>query len=169
MLTPAATIAFVGFGDAQRQLVLPLARRGVTLRAFDATQARERIEAAGVDPVSTLAEAMRGARLVVGAADCGVSLQNVAPLLAAGQIYLDLAGPAPPDDIALLESRGAQYLAGRAGATVLLKGTRAETLAAALDSMGCPARAVTTLPDAGQQTAPLPDILSTPLRRGELP
>lgn len=169
MLTPAATIAFVGFGDAQRLLVLPLARRGVTLRAFDATQAPERIEAAGVDPVGTLADALRGARLVVGAADCGESLQNIASLLAAGQIYLDLAGPALPDGIAVLESRGAHYIAGRAGTPLLLMGMRADALAAALDSMGCAARAVTTLPDTSLQTAPLPDILSTPLRRGELP
>jgi hypothetical protein len=169
LLTPAATIAFVGFGDAERLLALPLTRRGITIRAFDAAQSREQIEAAGADPASTPAAALRGARLVVMAADCGVSLRSVAPLLSAGQICLDLAGPALPDDIALMESGNAHYIAGRTGTPLLLRGARAIALAAALDSMGCPALAVEQLPDAELQPRPLPDILTAPLRRGELP
>jgi hypothetical protein len=192
LLTPASAITILGCGDLGRRMALPLAQRGATVRAWDrqlesgdGPLMHLGIEAAGVDPASTLADALHGARLVIAAVDAALSpelARSVAPLLAAGQVYLDLSGCA--DDIhqvnaALVERCGAHHVAGLLDESLLLAGKRAGSLAAALDTLGCPARAVASLPQRGgpdyhaatKGSALVHDAAAgrAPWRRGELP
>jgi 3-hydroxyisobutyrate dehydrogenase-like beta-hydroxyacid dehydrogenase len=193
LLTPASAIALIGFGDKGRRVAVPLAQRGVAVRAWDrqlaaASSSRQmcaRIEAAGVDPASTLVEALRGARLVIVAVDaaaCRELAQAAAPLLAAGQVYLDLSGCSTEvhqGNALLVERSGAHHVAGQLDTPLLLAGARAASLAAALATLGLPARAIDRLPpcsaadyhDAPAKAANFRDAAasSAPLRRGELP
>lgn len=160
MLTPASSIALIGFGEVCQRIAVPLARRGVALRAHDlllhandaGNPMRARIEAAGVDPAGTLEEALRGARLViaaVGNASSSALVRSVAPLLTGGQIYLNLGNLSTSghqESATLIERQGAHYVAGQPGARLRLAGTKAEVLAAALESLGCPALAVAAVP-----------------------
>jgi 3-hydroxyisobutyrate dehydrogenase-like beta-hydroxyacid dehydrogenase len=160
LLTPASFIAVIGFGETGLRIATPLARRGVALRAHDllldasgtSQQMRARIEAAGVDPAGTLADALRGARLVIAAVGNGASrslVQSAAPQLVSGQVYLDLSGAATDvhlGNATLIERSGAQYVAGDPGTPLLLAGIKAASLAEALETLGCPARAIANLP-----------------------
>jgi 3-hydroxyisobutyrate dehydrogenase-like beta-hydroxyacid dehydrogenase len=160
LLTPASSIAVIGFGEVGRRIAVPLARRGVALRAHDrllhatatSRQMRERIEAAGLDAASTVVDALRGARLVIAAVGRLASrglVQEVAPQLTSGQLYLNLSNIPTAEHLesaALVERHGAHYLAGLADTPLLLAGARAETLAAALENLGCSARAVAVEP-----------------------
>jgi len=160
LLTPASSIAVIGFGEVGRRLALPLARRGAALRAHDRlldasatmVQMRERMEAAGVDPANTVAEALRGARLVIAAVGGSASrelVQEVAPQLTSGQVLLNLSHIPTAEHLecaALVQRQGALYMAGLAGTPLLLAGFRADALADALETLGCPARAVAAVP-----------------------
>ncbi len=160
MLTPASSIAVIGFGEVGRRIAVPLARRGVALRAHDrlltatatSRQMRERMEAAGLDAASTIVDALRGARLVIAAVGDPASrelVQEVAPQLTSGQVYLNLCRIPTAEHLesaALVERHGAYYIAGLADTPLLLAGARADALAAALENLGCSARAVTLEP-----------------------
>lgn len=191
MLTPASTIAIVGFGAQAAQLAAVLAPRGCALRAFDlrlrdialGPATRLRIESAGVDAMNDLAAALRGARLVVF--DAAPPDQVVAALLVQGQLVLDLhpGGDAQPG---LVRAQGAHYLCGAcetvAGATVsqrlLIAGDHAAACAEALRGLGLPtevaewsspparptADTADAGADAGDRPAPRPTV-----HRGELP
>jgi len=184
MLTPASSIAIIGFSDRGRSLGAQLAAHGCLLRAYDsmldAESTRElmqdHIEASGVDAKHTLAEALRGAKLVIATVDARHSAEtarSAAALLVDGQIYLDLSG-APAsihrDNALLIEGSGAQHVVGQLHTTLSLTGRAAAGLAEALQSLGCFAHAVNTLPPAEPHVPGHYETIrpETP-RRGELP
>ncbi len=169
MLTPASTIAVLGFGEVGRRIAVPLARRGVALRAHDqqldasATnrQMRARMEAAGVDPANSIADALRGARLVIAAVGSSATrelLQGVAPQLTRGQVLLNLSHIPTAEHLecaAQVERQGALYIAGLADSPLLLAGARAQSLASALETLGCPARAIAAEPQCLTSSQPV--------------
>ena len=155
MLTPASTIAIVGFGGGCHRIAAALAPRGCTLRVFDPgiagpADGGERalqLEALGVDVATSLVEALRGARLVV--LDDSSAREQLIPALLSGQTLLDLH---PVSDSAA--SSPERYLCGRfqpdggtAGSAPLwINGAGADQLANALTAMGLATRAVESLP-----------------------
>ena len=167
MITPASTISVIGFGEAGGILGEELARRGCALRAYDilldgpGTRAamQRRIEDAGVDPAFSLADAVRGAKLVISAvtaSSAGEVARDAAAHLAGGQVFLDINSVSPDrkrGDAALVEAAGASYVEAavmapvppqRLAVPMLLGGARAAQLAPALNALGCNARAVAT-------------------------
>ena len=101
MLPPSASIAFIGFGEAGGILGQDLARQGCRVQAYDilldaaATRAAvlSKLAAAGVDPVPDLAGALHGAKLVISAVTATAATdvaRAAAPLLQAGQVFLDI-------------------------------------------------------------------------------
>lgn len=186
MLTPASTVAIIGFGTTGQRLAVQLSQRGCAVRASDrlldaaATRApmQARMQAAGVDPAYTLAAALRGARLVLASigADSSASLaRSIAPLLQQGQTYLELSGATAAVRAAnatLVERSGARYVAGHAAQPLLLAGACARELAQALQALGCAATAIATQPQTAFPDEALVESATThlaPLRRGELP
>jgi 3-hydroxyisobutyrate dehydrogenase-like beta-hydroxyacid dehydrogenase len=124
MLTPSATIACIGFGQVGARLGGALARRGSAVRAYDLrlndpiTRASmtERIDTAGVDPVFTLRDCLRGAKLVISAvppAHTDEVAAAAAALLQPGQLFLD-ANVLEPErrraNAARVRSAGAEYV-----------------------------------------------------------
>lgn len=183
MLTPASSIAIIGFSENGRSLGTQLAARGCLLRAYDpmldGESTRElmqdHIEASGLDAKHTLAEALRGAKLVIAtvdARDSAATARSAAALLVDGQIYLDLSGAAAAvhrDNALLIEGSGAQHVVGQLQTTLSLTGPAADSLAEALQTLGCSARAVVDLPpDLPLVPGHYETILPAP-RRGELP
>ena len=165
MLPPSATIAIIGFGEAGAILGEELASRGMAVRAFDillqdpgAREAMQRrIGDAGAFAADSLAEALRGAKLVISAVTASES-RNVArdagALLQSGQTLLDINSVSPDSkrgNAALVEAAGAHYVEAAVMAPVpplrlkvpmLLGGARAAELAPALNALGFDARAV---------------------------
>ncbi|MDR2215945.1 MAG: DUF1932 domain-containing protein, partial [Nevskiaceae bacterium] len=158
MLTPAATIAFIGFGEAGGLLGQALARRGCAVRAYDILPAiTARIKAAGADPARTLADCVRGAKLVISAVtatSAGEVAAQAATLMQPGQIFLDINSVSPESkraNAARVESVGADYVEAAVMAPVpphglavpmLLGGARAAELSAGLNALGFSTRAV---------------------------
>jgi predicted dinucleotide-binding enzyme len=173
MLTPASTIAIIGFGALGQHLTAQLSPRGCSLRVHDsrldadATRAdlQQRIQAAGADPATSIAAAVRGAKLVI-------ATEGSPALLTEGQIYLDFAadtGMQREQHARLVETHGAHHVAAVALPGLMLAGRKAQDLAAALTALGLNAQAVATLPPAATASPQVPATNLTPLRRGELP
>ncbi len=102
MLTSSATVCVIGFGDSGAMVGAALAQRGHAVRAWDLLlddpahreMMRSRIAAALVDPASSLADAVRGAKLVVCAVDDAAAATvkcDISALLVAGQELVDVA------------------------------------------------------------------------------
>jgi 3-hydroxyisobutyrate dehydrogenase-like beta-hydroxyacid dehydrogenase len=191
MLPPSATITVLGFGTAGHMLGAALARRGCAVRAYDllleesATRAamQQRIEDAGVDPAFTLTSALRGAKLIINTATAAASQEltrDASPLLAAGQIFLDITSTplgTRLSNATMIEARGASYVEAvvaaplnRLATPMLLAGARANELSPALNALGF---ATSTALDkisaersACNSRAELPN---RSVRRGELP
>jgi 3-hydroxyisobutyrate dehydrogenase-like beta-hydroxyacid dehydrogenase len=167
MITPSSAIAFIGFGEAGSILGEELARRGCSVRAYDillddaagAARMRHRIELAGAEAAFTLAQALRGAKLVISAVTAASASQvarDSAALLAAGQVYMDINSVAPGgkrDAAQLIEARGAHYLEAavmapvppqRLAVPMLLGGGKAAELSTALNALGFATRAAST-------------------------
>jgi prephenate dehydrogenase len=101
LLTSSATVCIIGFGDSGAAVGAALAQRGHVVRAWDLLlddptrreMMRSRIAAALVDPATSLADAVSGAKIVVcavdGAAAARVRLE-VTALLVAGQELMDV-------------------------------------------------------------------------------
>jgi 3-hydroxyisobutyrate dehydrogenase-like beta-hydroxyacid dehydrogenase len=165
MITPSSTIAFIGFGEAGSILGAELARRGCSVRAYDillddaaeSARMRHRIELAGADVAPTLQAALRGAKLVISAVTATSASQvarDSAALLAIGQVYMDINSVAPGnkrDSAQRIEARGAHYLDAavmapvppkRLAVPMLLGGSNAAELSAALNALGFATRAV---------------------------
>jgi 3-hydroxyisobutyrate dehydrogenase-like beta-hydroxyacid dehydrogenase len=165
MLPPSATLCLIGFGEAGGILGADLARRGCALRSYDilldAPATRDamlaRLASAGVDPAFSLADAVRGAKLIVCAVTADAArdvARDVAPLLQAGQIFLDLNSVSPDTkrgNAQLIEASGASYVEAAVMAPVppqrlqvpmLLGGARAAELAPALGLLGLNVTAV---------------------------
>ena len=174
MLTPASTIAIIGFGALGQHLTAQLAPRGCSLRVHDsrldadATGAdlQQRIKAAGADPAASVAAALRGAKLVIATEGSPV-------LLTHGQIYLDLAASSATtreQHARLVEAQGAHHVAAVALPGLLLAGSKAQDLAAALKALGLHAQAVVTLPPSTSVSLLAPATVAVAARRrGELP
>ena len=136
-----------------------------------------------MDPANTIAEALRGARLVIAAVGSSAArelVQGVAPQLTRGQIFLNLSRIPTAEHLesaALVQRQGALYIAGLADTPLLLAGARADSLASALETLGCPARAIASEPQcltSSRSVALGADVLSTDAaagatRRCELP
>ena len=167
MLTPSSRIALIGFGEAGGILGVELARRGLAVQAYDilldaaSTRPRmlQRLEAAGVDPASSLDEALQGAKLVlsaVTATSATTVARDAGARLQPGQIYLDLNSVSPDskrDNAVAVEARGADYVEAavmapvppqRLAVPMLLGGRRAAELCVALNALGFSTRAVAT-------------------------
>lgn len=165
MISPTATVCFIGFGEAGSILGAELALRGLAVRSFDmlfdAPADRERMlrrcAAAGVDPAFTLGEALRGAKLVVSAVTATAAADvahDAAALLQSGQIFLDINSVSPDSkrgSAALVEASGASYIEAAVMAPVppqrlrvpmLLGGPRAAEIAPALNALGLNVEAV---------------------------
>ncbi|HEV7631905.1 MAG TPA: DUF1932 domain-containing protein [Steroidobacteraceae bacterium] len=165
MIPPSATICFIGFGEAGSILGNDLAQRGLAVRCYDilfdvATERARmlrRCADARVDPATTAAAALRGAKLVVSAVTTTASrdvARDAAPYLAAGQIFLDLNSVSPETrrgNALLIEASGASYVEAAVMAPVppqrlrvpmLLGGPRAAELAPALNALGLNVEAV---------------------------
>jgi hypothetical protein len=110
-LLPTSRVALLGFGVLACAFARMLAPRGCALVAWDAgidglegPRSRARIESAGVDAAVSMADAMRGARLVLLE---GIALADgVAALLQPGQHVMDLATATAPDVDAVLVALG---------------------------------------------------------------
>jgi len=167
MLPPSATLCLIGFGEAGGILGADLARRGCALRSYDilldAPTTRDamlaKLAEAGVDPAFSLAEAVRGAKLVLCAVTADAArdvARDVASLLQSGQVFLDLNSVSPDTkrgNAQLIEASGASYVEAAVMAPVppqrlqvplLLGGARAAELAPALGLLGLNATAVAT-------------------------
>ena len=167
MLPPSATFCCIGFGEAGGILGAAFAQQGCLVRAYDilldADGARAAMLAklgkAGVDPAFTLADALRGAKLVISAVTATAArdvVRDAAPLLQSGQIFLDINSISPDAKRAnalQIEASGAAYVEAAVMAPVppqglrtpmLLGGPRAAELAAALGALGMNTTAVAT-------------------------
>jgi hypothetical protein len=107
MISPAATVCIVGLDEVSATLIAALARQGVAVRchasAAKATapeaatreDLRARILALGADPCFELAEALRGAKLVISSRAIHALGTNNAldRLLQPGQLHFDIQSP----------------------------------------------------------------------------
>jgi 3-hydroxyisobutyrate dehydrogenase-like beta-hydroxyacid dehydrogenase len=158
-------VALVGFGEVGTIFGQDLARQGIETSTYDilldapATRGAmlERARAAAVAPFDTLADAVRGADLVISAVTA-TSSRDVARAAAAclrpGQIFLDINSVSPETkrgNAGAVEASGADYVEAavmapvppqRLAVPMLLGGRRANALAAALTAAGMNASAV---------------------------
>jgi 3-hydroxyisobutyrate dehydrogenase-like beta-hydroxyacid dehydrogenase len=165
MSTPSAAIGFIGFGEAGGLLGAALARRGCAVRAWDIllddtdrrAAMQRRIEEAGANPAGSLAECLRGAKLVISAvtaSSAGDVAAEAGCLMQPGQVYLDINSVSPDSkraNAASVQASGADYIDAAVMAPVpplglsvpmLLGGARAAELSAALNALGFSTRAV---------------------------
>jgi 3-hydroxyisobutyrate dehydrogenase-like beta-hydroxyacid dehydrogenase len=167
------TIAFIGYGEAGGLLAHGLAQRGLNVRAYDllfdttevdSESAHERREAmfekaaaAKVTTCKNLAEAIKGAHVVVSAVTASSAAQaagDAGRLMTTGQVFLDINSVSPETkrgDCVLVEANGADYVEAAVMAPVppygikvpmLLGGKRAEEVAVLLSGLGMKAKAV---------------------------
>ncbi|HUK03371.1 MAG TPA: DUF1932 domain-containing protein [Steroidobacteraceae bacterium] len=159
------SIAFIGFGEAGGILGAELARRELTVSAYDvlleapaARQAmRSKMQAAGVRPGAGVREIVQDSQLVISAVTASESArvaQETAPHLRAGQFYLDINSVSPATKRAsseCIEAGGASYVEAavmapvppqRLAVPMLLGGAQAQALAEALRALGMNATAV---------------------------
>jgi 3-hydroxyisobutyrate dehydrogenase-like beta-hydroxyacid dehydrogenase len=97
VITPSSNIALLGFGPLGRMLGRALAQRGCAVSAYDTVSATE-IETAGIFAAPSLAEALRGAKLVIvtsGVQPTTDFMLAATALLVRGQVYLDLRSAMP--------------------------------------------------------------------------
>lgn len=184
MLTPASSIAILGYGEDCRRIAAALAPRGCAIRVFDARvdqtpagrQLRAQIESLGVDVATGIGGALHAARLVLVDGDCPVI--GIDQHLASGQMVLDLRRDPSP-------LQGANGFSGWFGSVAAdareprvlhIAGAEAQKLAAALTAIGLHSEATMTArpPDsnpAGASTSPARTGRTPPpvVRRGELP
>lgn len=151
-------VTLVGFGEAGAILAEEIQARGVQVTVWDikllgGTRNAMLAKAArcGVRPALSLADALRGAALVfstVTAANALGVATECAPLLTAGQLFLDLNSVAPNTKraaAAQVEQHGADYLdvavmapvpPQRLATPLLIGGPRAEEIGPLLNGLG---------------------------------
>jgi hypothetical protein len=107
MISPAATVCIVGVDATSANLIAALARQGVAVRchapaamatapdAASREDLRARILALGADPCFELADALRGAKLVISsqAMPSNDSNTKLNSLLQPGQLHFDIKSP----------------------------------------------------------------------------
>lgn len=159
------TIAIIGFGEAGGILGAELAKQGLAVRVYDillddpaAREAMRRKSAeARVAAAATNRAAVTGADLVISAVTAASSVDvalAAAPHLARGQVFLDINSVSPEAKRAsarAVEGAGADYVEAAVMAAVppkrlrvpmILGGTRARDVAAALNALGFDTSAV---------------------------
>jgi len=165
MITPTAGIALIGFGEAGSILGEELARRGCAVRAWDIllsdatlqARMRHRIELARAESAGSLADALRGAKLVISAVTATSAAdvaRDAAASMTSGQIFFDINSVSPAvkrANAALIEAAGAHYIDAavmapvppqRLAVPMLLGGDRAAELSPALNLLGFSTRPV---------------------------
>lgn len=165
MSTPLPVIAVIGFGEAGGILGQALAARGCSVRSYDillddaATVAamQARMQAAGVQEAASLAGAVSGARYIIStvtADSAALVAHEAAPLLGAGQAFLDFNSVSPETkrtNATGITTAGADYVdvavmapvpPRRLAVPLLLSGPRASTVATQLAALGFHAEAV---------------------------
>ncbi|WP_426199591.1 DUF1932 domain-containing protein [Pseudomonas sp. DC3200b2] len=158
-------IALIGFGEAGGILGADLAAQGCTVAAYDRLVNMPanrdlllaKAEQAQVRLALTAAEAAQGADWVISAVTAGSALEvaaEVAPLLRAGQVFIDINSVAPNTKrsaCGLIEAGGAHYIDAavmapvppkRLKTPILLGGGQAAELAPRLLALGMNARVV---------------------------
>jgi 3-hydroxyisobutyrate dehydrogenase-like beta-hydroxyacid dehydrogenase len=153
------SIALVGFGEVGTIFGADFVKQGVGVTTYDilldapASRAAmlDKAKRAGVQPCDTLAEAVRGADLVISAVTASSShavARDAAPSLVAGQTFLDVNSVSPEakrGNARAVEASGADYVEAavmapvppqRLAVPMLLGGRRAAALAAALKVLG---------------------------------
>ncbi len=159
------TIAVIGFGEAGGILGAELAKQGRTVRTYDillddaaAREAlRRKAAAAGVAAADSHAAAVAGADLVISAVTAASAVEaatTFARHARPGQVFLDINSISPEAKRAnarAVEVGGADYVEAAVMAAVppkrlkvpmLLGGTRAKDVSAALNAMGFSTEAV---------------------------
>lgn len=160
-------VAVIGFGEAGTILGADLVAAGCTVVTYDIlfdapatrTAMRTKAERVHVRPAETLADAVKGAQLVISAVTASSS-GDVAALggqsLHAGQVFLDINSVSPAkkqSSCKALEMSGADYVESAVMAPVpplrlkvpmLLGGRRAAEVAQALSRLGMNAKAIAT-------------------------
>ncbi len=137
-----AVIAFVGFGELAGQLADGLARsRRHELRAFlrrppaKGSPKAQRLEQSGVVGCSALSDAIGGADAVLSAVPATAQpeiVQQCAPLLAPGALFVDMASATPEakrDAAARIAEHGGSYVDAAVLGTVLTSGLAVPILA----------------------------------------
>jgi 3-hydroxyisobutyrate dehydrogenase-like beta-hydroxyacid dehydrogenase len=126
----SASVAFIGFGEVGSVLGAALAARGAEIRAYDV---RTRAPLAGVR-LLPLAEALRGASLVLSTVTTSVALEaarQCAPHLAAGQTYVDLNATDPGVKLEIervVAPTGAAFVEGAILGAIGVSGAKTEIL-----------------------------------------
>jgi 3-hydroxyisobutyrate dehydrogenase-like beta-hydroxyacid dehydrogenase len=159
------SIALIGFGEAGGILGADLAKAGVSVSMFDVllridtsrSALLAKAKSANVRPCESLAEAIRGAELMICAVTCSSApevARDASAALRPDQIYLDINSVSPDtkrDMSARVESSGASFIEAAVMAPVppsrlrvpmLLGGSRAAELAPRLQALGMDAQFV---------------------------
>jgi 3-hydroxyisobutyrate dehydrogenase-like beta-hydroxyacid dehydrogenase len=155
----AGILAIIGFGEVGPILAKAWTEQGRQVRTYDtklndaATRAQilERAQRSGALAVDTLADAVAGAELVfsaVTASQAGAVAQAAAPLMGAGQTFIDLNSVSPrvkQQNNELIQRVGADYVEAAVMAPVpptgirvpmLLGGRTAPAISAKLNALG---------------------------------
>jgi 3-hydroxyisobutyrate dehydrogenase-like beta-hydroxyacid dehydrogenase len=163
--TTVRQVALIGFGEVGTIFGHDLAKQGLAVSTYDillddaATRSMllDRARDAGVRALDTLAEAVRGADLVISAVTASSSpdvARDAGRLLGAGQVFLDVNSVAPETkrgNARLAAASGADYVEAavmapvppqRLATPMLLGGPRARATAEALKAIGMNATAV---------------------------
>jgi 2-hydroxy-3-oxopropionate reductase len=90
------TIAFLGIGLMGRPMAARLAQAGYPVRAWNRTFAKaEALRGSGAEPVADLAQAVRGAQVVISILEAGPVVDEVMrsalPALAQGTLWIDMS------------------------------------------------------------------------------
>jgi len=112
------TIAFLGTGLMGRPMAARLARAGFTVRAWNRTRAKaEALRTSGAEPVADLAQAVRGAQVVISMLEAGPVVGEVIraalPALAAGTLWVDMSSTRQDEALAFhatLRAQGCRFM-----------------------------------------------------------
>jgi 2-hydroxy-3-oxopropionate reductase len=112
------TIAFLGTGLMGRPMAARLARAGFAVRAWNRTFAKaEALRDSGAEPVADLAQAVRGAQIVISMLEAGPVVGEVIgaalPALDAGTLWIDMSSTRQDEALAFhatLSGQGCRFM-----------------------------------------------------------
>jgi 3-hydroxyisobutyrate dehydrogenase-like beta-hydroxyacid dehydrogenase len=112
------TLAFLGIGLMGRPMASRLARAGFALRAWNRTAAKaEALRADGAEPCAELADAVRGADIVISMLEDGAVVEGVIgaalPALRTGALWIDMSSTRQSEALAFgasLRPHGVRFL-----------------------------------------------------------
>jgi hypothetical protein len=166
---PIRKISLIGFGEVGTIFGHDFTGAGLDVSVFDTLLTEEpsrsamaaKAKVANVRVCDTLAEAVRGADLVISAvtaSSAADAARSAAPFLRSGQIYLDLNSVSPDTKISIARAIGespatfveaavmAPVSPQRLKAPMLLGGASAATVAARLGAIGMNVKAISDRP-----------------------